>query len=780
MERAEELRASLDPSLPSFAKALVRSNVTVGFWMHLPMRFCKLYLPKNDTTVFLETESKEEFITNYIAERTALSGGWKAFCAGNNLHEGDVLVFHLLKPLRFKVYVVRGDDSANVEIAVQYVDAEGRQINSEFLNLMCSLPSDDKNQAEKDTKSRKKGKHLEIVPVSTFEEKNEEKSLIVSDTSKGHVAKQPENDEERSSETPEVTRTSELSVDFKDIQGIENFGIHVNGFAIDSELTEHHRNKYYELCSSQNCFLHDNLLNSINYKLAAEIIIETVNISESIRSSRLSSSRADYSVWDKTLKGFELLGMNVGFLRARLNKLMTLAVESEEAMEAECREVRMEQARVKEEMVSLEMKLLKLKESREKLDAEIEVLKENAEKHEYMFQEVAKQQRSPEKNTGKKPSALCRIANNQAKRKGSQKNNTRTKSLALCTITSNKVSSIVPFKSESHKRKRVGSDNLHNESMMMEQARELQVTLSQEFPSLIKYMLHSHGLPKKFCDEYLPKEDTMITLEDENGKECATKYLAQKVGLSGGWRGFSIDHNIKEGDVAVFHLVKPTKFKVYILRADSYNDILNTADQEMEDQDFDRLVTNEFKLEENEHPEHMTEDFDSEFLGGIRLAESVVEFKDVKGFKDFDIVVNGLVINSELSKNLQAKYYELCCSQKSYLHDHLIDGLNCNLVVGVIAQIVLIADSIKCSMLHISKENLAKWKVTLTCFAKLGMNVGFLMDQLESRNAKSKKYMEAKQERVRAEEELRSLEARTAEVKERIKSLDYEIVQLER
>ena len=67
------------------------------------MRFCKMHLPKNDTTIFLENESGEEYILNYIAERTALSGGWKAFCAANNLHEGDVLVFHLVKPSRFKV-----------------------------------------------------------------------------------------------------------------------------------------------------------------------------------------------------------------------------------------------------------------------------------------------------------------------------------------------------------------------------------------------------------------------------------------------------------------------------------------------------------------------------------------------------------------------------------------------------------------------------------------------------------------------------------------------------
>ena len=50
-------------------------------------------------------------------------------------------------------------------------------------------------------------------------------------------------------------------------------------------------------------------------------------------------------------------------------------------------------------------------------------------------------------------------------------------------------------------------------------------------------------------------------LEDENGEDHHTTYLDYKQGLSAGWRGFAIDHDIKVGDVVVFELVKPTKFK---------------------------------------------------------------------------------------------------------------------------------------------------------------------------------------------------------------------------
>lgn len=69
------------------------------------------------------------------------------------------------------------------------------------------------------------------------------------------------------------------------------------------------------------------------------------------------------------------------------------------------------------------------------------------------------------------------------------------------------------------------------------------------------------GLPKHFCDKHLPNRDVAIVLEDENGEDHHTTYLGYKQGLSAGWRGFAIDHDIKVGDVVVFELVKSTKFK---------------------------------------------------------------------------------------------------------------------------------------------------------------------------------------------------------------------------
>lgn len=60
----------------------------------------------------------------------------------------------------------------------------------------------------------------------------------------------------------------------------------------------------------------------------------------------------------------------------------------------------------------------------------------------------------------------------------------------------------------------------------------------------------------------MPKTDSAIVLVDKSRKEYMTKYLERKAGLSAGWRGFSIAHNLLEGDVLVFGLVQPTKFMV--------------------------------------------------------------------------------------------------------------------------------------------------------------------------------------------------------------------------
>ncbi|KAL6659284.1 hypothetical protein ACP70R_003324 [Stipagrostis hirtigluma subsp. patula] len=114
-------------------------------------------------------------------------------------------------------------------------------------------------------------------------------------------------------------------------------------------------------------------------------------------------------------------------------------------------------------------------------------------------------------------------------------------------------------------------------SYAIAKAEELEEELGSDHPIFVKPMTQSHvtggfwlGLPTQFCRKYLPKRDETITLVDEDDDESDTFYLANKRGLSAGWRGFSIEHKLVDGDCLVFQLIARTKFKVYIIRASSY------------------------------------------------------------------------------------------------------------------------------------------------------------------------------------------------------------------
>ncbi|KAL9141514.1 hypothetical protein ABFS82_14G109400 [Erythranthe guttata] len=109
-------------------------------------------------------------------------------------------------------------------------------------------------------------------------------------------------------------------------------------------------------------------------------------------------------------------------------------------------------------------------------------------------------------------------------------------------------------------------------SSTMQRAEEIQKNLPEQFPSFVKLMSRSHvtqgfwlGVPRQFCDDYLPMKDVTIVLIGENEKEFDTRYLAAKNGLSGGWKFFAAGHKLIEGDAVVFQLIEPCKFKAIFL-----------------------------------------------------------------------------------------------------------------------------------------------------------------------------------------------------------------------
>ena len=55
---------------------------------------------------------------------------------------------------------------------------------------------------------------------------------------------------------------------------------------------------------------------------------------------------------------------------------------------------------------------------------------------------------------------------------------------------------------------------------------------------------------------------TETVLEEEEGVEFDAVYIGNRTGLSGGWRGFSMHHDLEDGDSLVFELAEPDRFKV--------------------------------------------------------------------------------------------------------------------------------------------------------------------------------------------------------------------------
>ncbi|CAL4894102.1 unnamed protein product [Urochloa decumbens] len=106
-------------------------------------------------------------------------------------------------------------------------------------------------------------------------------------------------------------------------------------------------------------------------------------------------------------------------------------------------------------------------------------------------------------------------------------------------------------------------------------------------PSFVKTMVRSHvsscfwlGLPTSFCKKNLPPREFRMVLEDEDGAEFDAVYIGNRTGLSGGWRGFAMHHNLEDGDSLVFELAERDRFKIYIIKAIDYDDDVEEAESD--------------------------------------------------------------------------------------------------------------------------------------------------------------------------------------------------------
>ncbi|XP_056161037.1 B3 domain-containing protein Os01g0234100-like [Syzygium oleosum] len=372
VERAKRVQSTLSPEYPVMVKHMLPSHVTGGFWLGLPKKFCDSHLPQQDVTITLEDETGKGYETKYLGAKSGLSGGWRGFSIAHNLQEGDALVFQLVKPTRFKVYIVGRSNFDDVDGALGLLSLDPclKTGDSENGCKTCEISDDD---------------YWKPLTKENPPENSQNDDLRACNALALPVADQVESDPgDPVSEVLDGIRFSKKFIDFKDVRSVENFEIIANDLVIDSELSNHFRLKYYELCRSQKSYLHGRLLEGLNYKLAAGIISETVNVADAIRASRITTTMKEFDIWRKTLKAFQDMGMDVGFLRARLERLLELAMRSNRYREADS-----ERSQAEEERSRLEAKLAEVREAISKLDDEIESLRRGSDDLEMTFKEVA-------------------------------------------------------------------------------------------------------------------------------------------------------------------------------------------------------------------------------------------------------------------------------------------------------------------------------------------------------------------------------------------------------
>ncbi|KAI3958532.1 hypothetical protein MKW92_002538 [Papaver armeniacum] len=338
-------------------------------------------------------------------------------------------------------------------------------------------------------------------------------------------------------------------------------------------------------------------------------------------------------------------------------------------------------------------------------------------------------------------------------------------------------------------------------------------------------------LPTEFCIPNLPRKNILLTLLDEQGDEYTVKCLAPRFSLSAGWSRFATAHKLVEGDALVFHLLEAYKFKVFVVRAcgladvdlpcdlpssdippqESLRDAADATERKITKTSTGKYLTSHSGVPipgEDQHmvppstcgkatnatngtpAENHTESHPSipflntkleqheeqtsvgstetEFSVSVRVAETIAGIQDFVNLDGFTIVVDGMLIDPEISEDVRTKYYELCCSQKSYLHKHLIEGLNRRIIAEIISEIVNIGDAIRSSSkLSTPKDKFKAWEKSLKSCKHMGMDVEFLLARVSIllQQSSAFDYNAAVMEENRLEEEIAARQVKILELR---------------
>nr|GEU64303.1 B3 DNA binding domain-containing protein [Tanacetum cinerariifolium] len=236
---------------------------------------------------------------------------------------------------------------------------------------------------------------------------------------------------------------------------------------------------------------------------------------------------------------------------------------------------------------------------------------------------------------------------------------------------------------------------------------------------------------------------------------------------------------------------KPVRFgaptviePVYIIKADNLNEVdgalclLNMEEQmvpEMHMPSKPKKRKRPKSLPLLEQSGNNSEEVGLEVLEGSTTSKPELSLEELKTIEDFHIMVKGVCIDSELPDDVRMNYYKLCVARKELLHDELGEGLNQKLVAGMIGETVNIANKIKNCQIGTTKGEFEAWDNHLKSFGILEMKVEFLRERIpalsrivsESEgNLDVQKYVEAKREHKRVEDDIQSLTEKLVGLKE--------------
>ncbi|KAK4760895.1 hypothetical protein SAY87_005788 [Trapa incisa] len=381
IDRAIEVQSNLESAFPSFIKTLLRSHCQDRYRMGLPGYFTRQFLPLEDSTLILEDEDGKCYETKYFIRDGMLGAGWRQFCHAHQLGEGDVLVFQLVQPTKLKVFIVKIDNLNEVDGALGLLGLDtcakrSNADNDQAYEEACE-PGDRCNPKSRALSCTVRNKKKSLPEVIL------EHSQDVPEDISEHSQNQSE---EVGSEVLEGSKWSAPDAPSEVIGSLEDFKIKVNGKVMDLEFHEDVRKKYYELCLCQGTFLHASIIEGISDQLVVSSISETVSVADAIRACVRKTARV--MAWNRTLKALEMLGMNVGFLRQRVKRLMSLHFDCENA-ERRYELAQGERTCVDEEIRKMEKRVKEIKEGKEKFSTEVESMKLEAENLRLKFQEEA-------------------------------------------------------------------------------------------------------------------------------------------------------------------------------------------------------------------------------------------------------------------------------------------------------------------------------------------------------------------------------------------------------